>query len=129
MTFEGVWDGEALILTEDFRYAEGGEERRVWRIVPGSGGLYRATADDLVGVAEGTALGPRMQWRYRFNLALGQRRVRVKFDEWFEAAGPDLVINRARISKWGAPIGSTTIVFRKCAAEVAAGARGRALAA
>ena len=49
---QGDWDGNTLILTEDFEYADGETERRIWRITKTGDGLYEGRADDVVGVAK-----------------------------------------------------------------------------
>jgi hypothetical protein len=108
----GVMEGGALVLNESFLFDDGAVEDRVWRI-KAEGDDYSATADDMIGRAEGGLDGEVLRWRYLFSLKLGARRLRVRFRESFIQIAPDAVLNTARVSKLGFEIGRTTILFRK----------------
>ncbi len=109
----GEWDGEALTLTEDFLYDDGETERRVWRIRKLADGRYEGRAGDVVGVAEGRAAGRALNWRYTLALKVGDSTWNVRFDDWMFLQDGDVVINRARVSKFGFTIGEVTLFFRK----------------
>lgn len=107
----GRKEGDTLILEEDFRYADGERERRVWRIVRQPDGTYRGRADDIVGEATGTASGNALNWRYRMDLKVQGRTWRVTFDDWMFLQEDGLLMNRAWVGKWGLNIGSVTLAF------------------
>jgi predicted HAD superfamily phosphohydrolase len=109
---EGAMDGSTLVLHEAFVFDDGATENRVWRISP-QGERYTATADDMVGEARGAVRDGVLAWSYVFNLKLGARRLRVRFRETFLQTADDVVLNSARVSKFGFEIGRTTIIFRK----------------
>ena len=50
---EGVWDGNAGVLKERFRYDSGRMQDREWRLVLSNDGTIRAEADDVVGPGAG----------------------------------------------------------------------------
>ena len=54
---EGDWNGEELVLDEDFRFDDGERSTRQWRIRKTADGRYEGTADDVVGKAVGIASG------------------------------------------------------------------------
>ena len=46
-------------------------------------------------------------------LRVGKREIAMRFDDAFYAAGPNEVLNRSTVSKWGIRLGQVLIVFRK----------------
>jgi hypothetical protein len=116
----GTWDGHELILDEDFRYADGEIGERVWHITKLDAHRYEGRAADVVGTATGVAYGNALNWRYDLDLKVGDGTWRVSFDDWMFLQPDGVLINRARVRKWGFEIGEVTIVFSKpqpCAME------------
>jgi hypothetical protein len=118
---EGRWDGRELVLDEHFTYADGERDRRVWRIVKKDDHTYEGRADDVLGTATGVAYGNALNWRYDMDLKVGDNTWRVRFDDWMFLQPDGVLINRARVSKFGLEIGEVTLVFRKVANADAAG--------
>lgn len=110
---EGVWDGRELTLVEDFLYDDGATERRIWRIEKIDDNTYRGRADDVVGEAVGRSYGNALKWDYTFDLAIGDRTWRVQFDDWMFLQADGVMINRAKVTKWGIELGEANIFFRK----------------
>lgn len=110
---DGTWDGRELVLDERFTYADGEEDRRIWRIVRTGEHGYRGTADGVVGEASGTVYGNALHWQYEFDLAVNDRTWRVSFDDWMFLQPDGVLINRARVRKWGIELGTVTLFFRK----------------
>lgn len=102
-----------LVLNEHLRFEDGQEERRVWRMQPRGGGRYEGRTQDLPGVARGLVKDGALAWSYPFDLALGSRTLRVRYEESFTPLGGGLLMNRARVSKWGLPLGQVSIVFQQ----------------
>ena len=126
---EGSWDGEVLTLVEDFVYDDGEIDRRVWSIRRIDEHRYEGTADDVVGTATGISYGNALNWQYDFDLQIGESTVRVHFDDWMFLQDPDVMINRADVTKWGFAIGEASIFFRRLGtAETASGTVPRDLA-
>lgn len=119
---DGTWDGRELVLDENFVYADGETDRRVWRIVRTGEHAYRGEAADVVGPAVGTVYGNALNWRYDFDLDVGERTVRVSFDDWMFLQPDGILINRAKVRKWGFELGSVTLFFRRADAAAQAGA-------
>lgn len=110
---DGAREGDDLTLDERFRYADGETDRRVWRIAVQGGGRYVGRADDVVGEAVGRAVGNALNWRYDMDLKVGDGTWRVAFDDWFYLQPDGVLINRARVKRWGFEIGTLSIFFRK----------------
>ena len=109
----GDWNGRELVLDERFTYSDGATDRRVWRITKQGEQRYEGRADDVVGIAIGEGKGNALNWRYKVDLELGGRTWRVKFDDWMFLQTDGVLINRARVSKWGFTVGEVTIFFVK----------------
>lgn len=110
---DGRWDGLELVLDEHFTYADGERDRRVWRIVKKDEHTYEGRADDVVGTAAGVAYGNALNWQYDMDLKVGDKTWRVRFDDWMFLQADGVLINRARVSKFGLEIGEVTLFFRK----------------
>lgn len=109
----GDWDGHRLVLDEAFQYADGETDRRVWTITRNSDGTYQGRAADVIGTATGVAAGNALNWRYEMDLKMGERSVRVSFDDWMFLQPNHVLLNRARVEKWGLRIGEVTLMFVK----------------
>lgn len=115
----GEWDGETLILDERFRYSDGETERRVWEITKTGPHSYEGRADDVVGVARGEAYGNALNWQYEMDLNVGDGTMRVRFNDWMFLQPSGVLLNRARVSKFGIDIGQVTVAFIKGATRPA----------
>lgn len=109
----GHWDGHQLVLDEAFQYADGETDRRVWTITRNSDGTYQGRAADVIGTATGVAAGNALNWRYEMDLKMGERTLRVSFDDWMFLQPNHVLLNRARVEKWGVRIGEVTLMFVK----------------
>ena len=113
----GDWDGRRLVLDEVFQYADGETDRRVWTITRQSDGTYQGRAGDVIGTATGIAAGNALNWRYEMDLKIGERSLRVSFDDWMFLQPNQVLLNRARVDKWGVRIGEVTLMFVKADAN------------
>ncbi len=115
---EGTWDGRVLTMTEDFVYADGETDRRVWRIEKLADGRYRGRADDVIGAAEGRAVGKALTWSYDVVLKIAGGDLKVRFNDWLFLQDDEVLINRASVTKFGIEIGTVTLFFRKPAEQI-----------
>ena len=110
---QGEVNGDQIILDERFVYNDGEKDRRVWHILQTGDNQYEGRADDVVGTAQGIASGNALNWRYDLNLKVGEGTYKVHFDDWMFLQEGGVMINRARVSKWGLEIGEVTLFFLK----------------
>jgi hypothetical protein len=110
---DGRMEGEELVLTEDFVYADGERSQRIWRIRRIDEHRYEGRAADVVGVATGVAYGQALNWRYDLNLAVGDDTYRVHFDDWMFLHEDGVLVNRAAMSKLGIHLGDVTLFFQR----------------
>jgi hypothetical protein len=109
----GTVDGDTLVLDESFLYADGERQQRSWTIRRTGESSYSGQAADVVGEAQGNTGGNALHWTYIMDLKVGERQVRVAFDDWMFLQPDGVLLNRARVSKFGLEIGSVTLAFMK----------------
>lgn len=109
----GRWNGATGTLDERFTYSDGKTERRVWTLTDLGQGRWRGTADDVVGAAEGQVAGNALNWRYTLKLPVDGRVIEVQFDDWMWLVDERVMLNKARMSKFGIYLGEVTLAFTK----------------
>ena len=113
VSIQGFWEQDEFVLDEKFSYHDGETDQRVWRIRQPQNARYEGTADDVIGVARGEASGNALRWRYKMSLKIASRSWTVAFDDWMFLQQDGVLINRAKVSKWGIKLGEATIFFMK----------------
>jgi hypothetical protein len=114
----GDWDGERLLLVEDFLYEDGSTEQRIWTLVKTGPDSWQGTAPGVIGVATGEEQGDRFNWRYTIDLPIpaadgSNETMRVSFDDWMWLLSDDRLLNQAYVSRFGVDIGTVTIFFER----------------
>ncbi|MDI9330643.1 MAG: DUF3833 domain-containing protein [Alphaproteobacteria bacterium] len=105
------WSGDEGVLDEHFTYSDGTIQRRVWRLRHEGGGRYSGRADDVVGIASGQTSGNAFRWGYTLSLPVDGRVWEVQFDDWMFLMNDRVMLNKARMSKWGIDLGEVTLSF------------------
>ena len=118
VTITGDWNGERLLLVEDFVYEDGATEQRVWTLRPTGPETWEGTAPGVIGVATGTEDGNRFNWRYEIDLPVPAadgtiETVRATFDDWMWQLSDDRLLNRAYMQRFGVDVGEVIIYFEK----------------
>ena len=111
---QGVIDSNGeLVMTEDFVWNDGEKSQRVWRIRKTDEHHYSGRADDVVGEAKGVAYGNALNWAYDLKLPVDGKVWQVSFDDWMYLQADGVLLNRAKMSKFGFTLGEVTISFQK----------------
>lgn len=110
---EGRMEGDTLVMVEQFAYADGERDTRIWRIKKAADGSYQGTADDIVGTAIGRTEGQAMSWGYTFDLKVGGSTWRVWFDDLMLLQPDGVMLNRSTVSKFGITLGEVYLFFQK----------------
>ncbi|MCK8464106.1 DUF3833 domain-containing protein [Aliiroseovarius sp. S1339] len=114
VNIQGTWDGQTLKLVEDFTYADGSTEQRIWTLKKTGDDTWIGSAPGVIGEAKGEERGDTFNWAYRIDLPGRDGKVmRVDFDDWMWLLSDDRVLNRAYVKKYGITIGEAIIVFEK----------------
>ena len=114
----GDWDGQRLLLTENFVYEDGSTEQRVWTLVKTGPDTWTGTAPGVIGQATGVEDGDRFNWKYEIDLPVpsadgSAETLRVTFDDWMWLTGDNRLFNRAYMRRAGIDIGDVSISFER----------------
>ncbi len=107
------WQGDTGTLDEQFTYSDGSKQRRVWTLRKIAADRYIGTADDVVGEAVGTVAGNALRWKYVLQLPVDGKLYQVDFDDWMFLMDERVMLNRAKMSKFGFALGEVTLSFAK----------------
>ncbi len=107
------WDGDKGVLDEDFSYSDGTKQRRIWRLKALPDGRYEGRADDVIGSAQGQAVGNALNWRYTLALPVDGSIYEVQFDDWMYLMNDRVMLNKAQMRKFGIYLGEVTLSFSK----------------
>lgn len=110
----GRREGDVLHVTQNFTFAGGRTQERLWQFRRVDANRYEATANDVVGTARGEAWGNVFRWSYR---TAGSRRGFIDdldYDLWmYLMEDGETLINRVTITKFGVVVARTTEYFRR----------------
>ncbi len=111
----GVWNSETqkLILTEDFVYADGEKEQKIWTITKTGPNSYEGHAKNVIGIAKGKSSGNAFNFKYAFKLPVDGNIWNVRFDDWMYLQDDKTLFNKATITRFGIRLGDVYIFFRK----------------
>lgn len=109
----GTVEGKILTLDEQFVYDDGQTEERIWVIERLAENSYKGTAGDVVGPAYGKSAGAAFNWQYTLDLPYKNSSIHVKFDDWMFLQTDKVMLNKAKVTKWGFTVGEVTLFFTK----------------
>ena len=107
-----IKDG-VLTLEEDFIYADGEKDKRIWKFSKLDSNSYKGLANDIVGEAMAKEQGNAFNMKYKMDLDLGFAELRVSFNDWMFRIDNETIVNKASINKFGLNIANVTLFFRK----------------
>ena len=109
----GRWVDGALLLEQELQIGEK-KQHRSWRIRKLDAHYFAATANDMVGTAQGEARGNVFHWSFTLELVPGNILSRVRMTQWMYLQ-PDgrTLLNHSTIRKFGAVVAQVTEVFQR----------------
>ncbi|WKE63937.1 DUF3833 domain-containing protein [Gallaecimonas kandeliae] len=111
---QGQWRDGVGTLDEHFTYADGKTQHRLWTLKALGGGRYSGKASDVVGEAQGRAVGMAFEWHYRMQLKLDDgSEMEVGFEDWMYQLDDKHLLNRSVMKKFGLAVGEVTLFFEK----------------
>lgn len=110
---QGTWDGNNGVLDEQFYYADGTTDERIWRITKTGENSYEGRAADVADVAMGTTAGNVLNWSYTLIIERDGEPFEVKLDDWLYLVNDNNMINRTQMYKFGIKVGEITLYIGK----------------
>lgn len=111
VAMHGAWDGAVLKLDENFTYDDGEKQERHWSFHKTGSNTWEGTAPDVIGPAIGRFDGNAYRMTYTVDLKAGDTSYRVDFDDWLFRQSDKIVLNNAKVSKFGLEVGQVQLVF------------------
>jgi hypothetical protein len=109
-----VQNGQKVgVLDEAFTYSDGTTQRRVWTLTEIAPNRYKGTASDVVGEAMGEVAGNALNWSYTLALPVDGKVYNVQFNDWMYQMDDKVMLNKAKMSKFGIYLGEVTLAFYK----------------
>ncbi|RUO79257.1 DUF3833 domain-containing protein [Pseudidiomarina taiwanensis] len=109
----GTWEGNEGVLDEQFYYADGKTQERIWYITKTGPNRYEGRASDVEGVAKGEVSGYVLNWEYVLNIEVDGEPLAVTLDDWLYLVDENNMINRTQMRKFGLPVGEITLYIGK----------------
>ena len=113
---EGSWNGESGSLKEYFTYATGAKQMREWHLSMGENGYFTATADDVIGVAQGRQSGATVRMKYRLKLDEDAGGHVLDVTDWMYLMENGVIMNRSEMRKFGFKVAELVATIRPEAA-------------
>ncbi|MGH1414551.1 MAG: DUF3833 family protein [Pelagimonas sp.] len=108
----GEWDGDTGTLTEEFTYSNGKTQNRKWFLTLGPGNTFFATADDLVGRAEGVVSGSTVQLTYNIILPEEAGGHVLQATDWMYLTADGAIMNKSEMRKFGVKVAELIATMR-----------------
>ena len=109
-----VQNGQKVgVLDEAFTYSDGTTQRRGWTLTEIAPNRYKGTASDVVGEALGEVAGNALNWSYTLALPVDGKVYNVQFNDWMYQMDDKVMLNKAKMSKFGIYLGEVTLAFYK----------------
>ena len=112
----GSWTDNRGTLDERFHYDDGETGERHWRLTFSDQRNFTGRAEDVEGQAVGVQSGNAAVMRYRLRVARAKGSIVVGMEDWFYLIENGVLINRARMTKFGIKVGEIVACFSKPAA-------------
>ncbi|MBS9716458.1 DUF3833 domain-containing protein [Pseudohalocynthiibacter aestuariivivens] len=108
----GVWDRATGTLTESFHYSSGNTQLRKWNLTIGNDGSFRATADDVIGTADGIQSGATVRMRYRIRLPEDAGGHVLNVTDWMYLMENGSILNKSEMRKFGVKVAELVATMR-----------------
>ncbi|WP_299349697.1 DUF3833 domain-containing protein [uncultured Shimia sp.] len=108
----GEWDGNTGTLAESFRYDNGSTQERKWFLTLGENGSFTATADDIIGTAQGQVSGATLSMTYRIRLTEAAGGHVLNVTDWLYLMENGTILNRSELRKFGIKVAELTATMR-----------------
>ncbi|MBC3871009.1 DUF3833 domain-containing protein [Undibacterium oligocarboniphilum] len=107
------WNGDVGTLDENFTYADGSKQKRIWTLTKVAPDHFTGKAGDVIGEAQGIVSGNTLHWKYVLALPVDDSVYHVDFDDVMVLMNGKVMLNRAIMRKFGVELGSVTLSFAR----------------
>lgn len=108
----GEWDGDTGTLTESFTYNNGRKQKRKWYLTIGPKNTFTATADDIVGTAQGVVSGSTVMLTYKIILPEEAGGHTLNATDWMYLTTNGVIMNKSEMRKYGIKVAELIATMR-----------------
>lgn len=112
-TINAYWKDGVGTLEEVFLFDDGEVQYRTWKLKPGEGGKYNATAGDVVGEGYADIAGNAMNLNYVLRIKYNEGTLDLSVDDWMFLVDQNTIINESVLTKWGFRVASIQLTIVK----------------
>lgn len=109
----GTWDNNQGRLYELFTYADGRTQERIWNLQKKDNKTSIGTANDVIGMAEGTQAGFAFNWTYQLRIDTQDGPINVTLNDWLYQINNEALVSEAQIKKFGLNVGEVLVFIVK----------------
>lgn len=110
----GTFRDDVLTLVEDFVYDDGERDRAIWKFRKTADDRYVGVRTDIVGTAPVRVTSDGVRFSYVLDVRNREGETqRLRFSDILYKQPDGTVYNRARVKKFGFPVGKVEVVFRR----------------
>lgn len=115
---DASWQENQGRLHETFYFSDGETQVRVWQLQIHPDGQVTGTADDVVGLASGSATGNAFNWQYVLTVPIDDTSYDFFIDDWMYQLDDHHLMNRSYMKKLGVTLAEITLFFSKSPVNV-----------
>ena len=112
MIVDAGFDGQILTLDETFLFDNGADFRRVWRLEKTAPGVWTGGAENVQGTTAIRIIDGVVHMHYVAAFPYNEGMISLRFNQRLIPMQGDAVLNRSRLSKFGIPVGTVTVIFQ-----------------
>lgn len=110
---DAYWVDGIGTLDERFRFDDGEQQTRIWKLKPDGDGKYTATAGDVIGEGRMQVAGNSVFLDYVLRIPYGDDSIDVTIDDRMYLVSERVLLNESIMTKWGFRVGQITLVIEK----------------
>jgi hypothetical protein len=107
------WVDGVGTLDEVFKFDDGEEQRRIWKLVKDDAGNYVGSANDVVGSSTLKVAGNSLFLDYVLRIPYDDGTLDLHIDDRMYLVSDRVLINESVMTKWGFNVGQITLVIEK----------------
>ena len=112
-SIDAYWVDGVGTLDEVFRFDDGEEQRRIWKLVKDDSGNYVGSANDVVGNSTLKVAGNSLFLDYVLRIPYDDGTLDLHIDDRMYLVSERVLINESVMTKWGFNVGQITLVIEK----------------
>lgn len=109
----GRWNGETLVLREDFVFSDGEKDTKTWRFTKTGPGRYTGTREDVVGTTNVVIDGKVARFNYLVDLGTPAKPNKVRFYDKMVLEPDGRLVNTALVTKYLFPVAKSKVIFSR----------------